>query len=420
MTERPLAIAELGKQEFETVIPSERFRLRFPGVLLTLEADRLRWERGGELVGLLTVRLDLNGVPEVQGIAEASTLNFSSLSARSQRATLLSKLTDTPHYPWQHILQVFCLRVFQSVDEGEPALELRDVSAEQAADTAETVLGLPILRYDPQMLVAKGGEGKSLLLLKILGDLAHRGYRVGMVDSEWNPFVHRDRLGQLFGDDLPSVSYLQIHRSLVTEVDRVRRFCYEHGLDFVGLDSVGMGAEGSLEYSEGANAYHRAVRSLGRLGKILISHTKHDAADNSHKRPYGSPYWMNGCRSVWFLKSAPLAPNKYELALENIKVNVKKAPTVALHVTFGDRITFEQIGTTDLVQLADSVPIRERIAQVLKRRGSMTLDDIAEELDEKRDTVKRILNRDMKKLVTKVVSTDGTVARFGLLERRAS
>jgi hypothetical protein len=419
MTER-LSLGEAGPRKFEVVIPSERFRLLMPGLSLTLEADHLRWERG-ELIGQLTVALDLAGVASVDGIAESSTMNFSSLSTRSNRAGLLAKLTRTPDYPWSDILQTFCLQALKAVADGDPAVDLRDVAPEAASDTAETVLGIPVLRYDPMMIVAKGGEGKSLLLLKILGDLERRGFRVGYIDSEWNPFVHADRLSKLYGaDSRPSIAYLRLNRSLPMEADRVRRFVYERGLDFIGLDSVGMGSDASLEYSDAPNQYLRAVRSLGRIGSILISHTKHDAADGSHKRPYGSPYWLNGCRSVWFLKSAPLSVTRYEVALEHIKYNTKKSDTVALSFEFGDHISITPIAADDLTELAGSVPIRDRIMSALKRRGSMTLDDLAEELNEKRDTVKRVINRDLRKSITKVESSDGKIVKFGLLERRTA
>lgn len=417
MTEGRLTLAETGPREFTAIIPGERFRLSAPGLQLTLEADRLRWERG-DLHGQLKVALDLQGVTSVNGLAEASSMNFSSLSHRGSRSTLLAKLTRTAEYPWSDLLQLFCLQVIHAIDEGEPAIDLRDVPDQDVFSTSETVLGLPILRYDPMMIVSKGGEGKSLLLLKILGDLEKRGYRVGYVDSEWNEFVHAERLRQLYGADRPSVSYLRLHRSLVLEADRVRRFKHERGLDFLGLDSVGMGSEGSLEYSEAPNQYLRAVRSLGRVGSILISHTKHDASDGSHKRPYGSPYWLNGCRAVWFLKSAESGPKRYEVVLEQVKVNSARSAPVALRFEFGDRITIEPMATGDLVELYGTVPIRERILASLKRRGSLTIDELAEDLDEKRDSIKRAINRDIKKCFTKVTSTDGKVIKFAALEKR--
>jgi hypothetical protein len=79
-----LTLAEAGPREFEVVIPAERFRLRMPGLSLSLEADRLQWSRG-DLMGQLTVTLDLDGVPSVDGIAESSNMRFSDLGTRNSR-----------------------------------------------------------------------------------------------------------------------------------------------------------------------------------------------------------------------------------------------------------------------------------------------------------------------------------------------
>jgi len=415
-----VSLAEAGARHFDEVIPGERYRLRVPGLMLDLEADHLRWERG-ELMGKLAVYLDLEGVASVSGLTESSTMNFSSLSVRSSRAALLAKLTRTPEYPWGDLLQLFSLHVMKAIGDGDPAIDLRDVESDASANTSETVLGLPVLRYDAMMICAKGGEGKSLLLLKLLGDLQRRGYSVGFVDSEWNEFVHRDRLGRLYGDDLPSVWYLRLNRSLVTEVDRVRKFRYERGLDFIGFDSVGMGTDAGMEYSDAPNQYLRAVRSLGRVGSILISHTKHEAENGSHKRPYGSPYWLNGCRAVWFLKSALTSEDRYEVVLEQIKVNVAKARPVALRFDFtGGRTTIEPMATSDLTELAGAISIRERIITALKRRGAMTLDELTDDLGEKRESIKKAVNREVMKLFTKVTSSDGKVTKYGLLERRSA
>jgi hypothetical protein len=45
---------------------------------------------------------------------------------------------------------------------------------------------------------------------------------------------------------------------------------------------------------------------------------------------------------------------------------------------------------------------------------------LAEELDANRDSIKKAINRDSKKVFTKVASADGKVVKFGVLDRRAS
>ncbi|HYN06940.1 MAG TPA: hypothetical protein VES67_06090 [Vicinamibacterales bacterium] len=419
---RRLTLKEAGERHFEVIIPAERYRLRVPGLLLTLEADQLHW-KSGELHGQLEVSLDLHGVATLDGTADSSSMNFSRLADRHSRASALGALSKTPEYPWGELLQLFSLHLLKAERDGDPGVDLRDVELDPSITTSEEVLGLPIARYDPIMLVAKGGDGKSLLALRILGDLNRRGFQVGFLDNEWNEIVHRDRLGKQFDSPLPSVHYLRLQRPFTIEAPRVRRFVHERGLDFVAVDSVGLGTDGPMEYSEAPLAFGRAIRSLGRIGSILLSHTKHDATDGTNKRPYGSPYWLNLCRDVWYLKSAESGPGRLEALLENIKVNAgARRQPVALRFEFGERIRIERVSTGDLDELSDSLPIRDRIVATMKRRGAISIDDLADDLDAKRDSVKKAIHRDLQKVFIRVETIGGETktVKYGLLERRTA
>jgi hypothetical protein len=316
-------------------------------------------------------------------------------------------------------VQEFALHILKAEREGDAAIDLRDVVIDQTRSDAEMVLGLPILRFDPMLIVAKAGDGKSLLLAKTLGDLNLRGYRVGLLDAEWNEYEHHKRLVRLYGSALPSVKYLRLQRPLSVEADRVRRFVFEEGLDFIALDSVGQAVDAPLETSEAANNFYRVLRGLGRRGLVLSSHVKHDSAtEGSSKRAYGSSYWMAGARAVWFLKSAPLGSDRLEMVLEQVKVNADAhRPPIGLHVRFGERIAIDTVAAVDLQELSSSLPLRERIASLLKRRGALTKDEIADELAATPEAVKKALQR-AEQMFVKVDTAGDRVLRFGLRDHQ--
>ena len=397
------------------------YQLEVPELGIVFNVDRLR-RRSDELIGELTVRCDLPGAQRVsdEGVTVAADVNLSSVRARQDRASLLAKRAQTgDSFDWYGALEYFCQRVIQAERTGQPAILLRDVP-KPSPDTAWTIHRLPILREQPMILFGDGGSGKSLLALSIAGELAARGVPTLYADWETSPGDHRDRLEQVFGAEMPPVHYVRCEWPLVHEADRLRRLVLAHQVQYVVLDSIAFGCDGPPEAAESASGYFRGLRRL-RVGALLIAHI--NKQENGDKRPFGSAFWHNGARATWFIKrsDADGDSGRMTLAVFNRKANT--GPLLSprgLRVSFGDaRIGIESTDLADSEQFAPSLPLYQRMKGAL-RQGPLTLAVLADELDAKPDTLKKIVDRSKSRpdpMFARVVGADGQT-RISLVERR--
>jgi hypothetical protein len=238
--------------------------------------------------------------------------------------------------------------------------------------------------------------------------------RVAIFDWELAGEDHRDRLERLFWEGMPRVSYARCERALVYECDRLRRIVREEAIEFALFDSIAFACDGPPESAEVASRYFRAVRQIGG-GSLHIAHV--NKSDNGDQKPFGSAFWHNGARSTWFVKLADGAADcdTLHLGLFNRKANLGRLrPPVGYRVHFDEhRTTFQRENVADTPDLAGQMTVRDRMKALL-RKGAMTPESIAAEIDAKADTITRTARRYTNVFV---IIPDGRVA---LLERQAS
>jgi hypothetical protein len=396
-------------KRFET-ITDDHYRLSIPDMGTVLDIDRLRRDRH-ELIGELTVRCTLPGARTVaDGIVSTADFNLSSARARTERANLLGQRAKIDFAP---VMEELCQRVLEADRTGQPAVDLRTLPA-PAAEGDLQVEGLHLLRRHPTILFGDGGAAKSYLSLYLAGRLAERGMRVGIFDWELAGEDHRDRLERLFSDGMPRVMYARCERPLVYEVDRLRRIVKEQDLEYLVYDSVAFACDGPPEAAEVAGRYFRAVRQIG-AGSLHIAHVS--KGENADQKPFGSAFWHNGARATWYAKLADgsAETGTLHLGLFNRKANLGKVrPPVGFRVHFDEhRTTFYREDVADTPDLAGQLTVRQRMTALL-RRGAMTPEAVADEIEAEVETVKRTARR-YKDLF--IVIPDG---RLGLLEKRAS
>jgi hypothetical protein len=162
-----------------------------------------------------------------------------------------------------------------------------------------------------------------------------------------------------------------------------------------------------------ASRYFRAVRQIGG-GSLHIAHVS--KGENGDQKPFGSAFWHNGARSTWYIKQdeASAGTDFLQVGLFNRKSNLGRLrPPLGFSISFGEEITtFRRTDVADRPGLASQLSVRQEMAHLL-RRGAMTPERIAEELDEKPETVKRTVRRHKNLFL---VLPDG---KYGLLERTA-
>lgn len=370
------------------VVHDGRYTLAFREIGIAFDIDRLRRDRH-ELIGELTVRSTLPGSRTVASdVLSCADFNLSSARARLDRARLLADRARLK-VDFTLLVEEFCHLVISAERTGGPAVQLRDVPRPDPEDVFD-VDGIRLLKRHPTVIFGDGGEAKSLTALYLAGRLAQRGVAVLFADWEFAGEDHRDRFERLFGADMPDLLYVRCDRPLVSEGDRLRRLVRDHGVEYAVFDSVAFACDGPPEAAEVASSYYRAVRQIG-VGSLHIAHTS--KAEGADQKPFGSTFWHNGARSTWYAKRAAASPDNRQITigLFNRKTNIGPLRSaVGYEITFGtDQTTFEPVHVADVQDLAERLPLWQRMAHLL-RGGSLPIAAIADELGEKVDRSRRL------------------------------
>tara|TARA_R100000306_G_C4303328_1_gene106293 strand:+ start:67 stop:480 length:414 start_codon:yes stop_codon:yes gene_type:complete len=109
--------------------------------------------------------------------------------------------------------------------------------------------------------------------------------------------------------------------------------------------------------------------------------------------PFGSTMWRNLPRANFQVK-ADRSDADVAISLRNTKQNNRRRlKPLGYKFHFDDAsVTVSMAQPLDYPDLAQDTPLKDRITEALSR-GQMSAEDIAQELDESRDTVRRTLNR---------------------------
>lgn len=381
---------------------------------------RLRRERFG-LVGELSVSTSnlLGTRASEDGILSAGDFNFSSPRERDDWSRRLARMARTGgKLDFSRPLEELCRRVIDAErDDHRPAVILRNVPP-RAAESTFDVLGLRFPKQHPACLFGPGDGMKSYLALKIANEQARAGVRVGYFDWELDAQDHRARQAKI-DPELPDIVYVKCDRPLVHDIDRLRRIRRNERLEYGWFDSAAYGTDGKPEDAVSAMAYFRGLRQLD-MGCSVIAHSRREDGDH---QPFGSVFWHNSFRAAWNIKRASTSPDGDTVHLGALlrKFNLGTHPaSVGLRVQFdGDRVHFDRVEAASIDEIAESLPLWQRMKSAIKAGGPMTLAALAEELGHDNvETLDRIARR-QKGVFVKVHGPD-RIQRIALVERRAS
>lgn len=372
----------------------------------------MRRERG-ELIGELTVRCNLPGAMQANGALSVGDLNFSSVQARSTRAKLLTQRARTgDEVDWHGLVEEFSQKCIQAEREGDPAQDIWSIPEAEKVDDF-SVDGIALPRKHPAILFGDGGSAKSYTALYIAGRLALQGVPVALFDWELSGDEHRERFQMMFGTQRPPLIYARCDSAITSEADRLARIVKDHKIVYAVFDSISFAVNGPPEAAETAGAYFRAVRRLD-IGSLHIAHI--NKGEDGDKKPFGSAFWYNGARSIWFVKAAEASPGRLELGFFHRKSNLGSLRhPVALTLKFeSDRTRFERASIADNPELAEKMSVRQKMYELLGH-GALTIAEIAERLDEKPDTVRKTVKRSTQFVV--ISGGTGEQDRVGLRAR---
>lgn len=387
----PLAISAIdAAPRFEAT--EGRYRLTVEGGAIVFDLDQIRRE-SHQLYGELLVRCSAPGADTTPGVVSVANINLSSTRSRSEHAKHLADRSGLRDVRWIDHVEELALRALAAERSGEPAVLLSSVPRPVAERELE-VHGLALPRRHPAGLFGDGGSTKSMLALFTAGELARRGMTVLFADWELDEGEQRERQERLCGRPLPPVLYARCTRPLVYEADRLRRIIRDQGVDYWIADSVAFACDGPPEAAEVASRYFQAVRHVGAVGSLHVAHVT-KALEGGDLKPFGSVFWHNGFRSTWNVKRSDTAPGEpVTVALHNRKENLGPQRTsLGFELTFtADRTLVRQVNPADVPDLAAGLPTRQRM-EIALRRGALTIEQLAEEIGARPDTVRRTAAR---------------------------
>lgn len=390
-----------------------------------VEARYLRAEHG-QLYGEVSVCIDWAGATRHKGTISSAYHNLSSLTARSalaKRCALRAK-TAPDAYDWQAAIESASIEIIEATRQGDDRPLVLD-DAPDVVDHDHDVYGLRVPADATSMLIAHGDSLKSLLTLLVLGTLAQRGQAVLYLDWEWSADRHRRRKHRLFGPArLDGLHYMRCHTPLVTEADRIRRYCDEQAITFLAVDSVGLACDGPLKDDDVAVRFHRALASIRPA--LCAAHVPKSTLNGDGKQdivtPFGSVFFSNLARMTWSIKKQPGATEDVVTvgcfpAKQNDGPRLK--PT-GLEFVFRETIAVRPVDLATVDGLAERLPMATRIAAAL-RTGPLTIAHLADELGAKPDTVEKALKRGQGTTFTRIEGTaPGSVFHWALLDRRSA
>jgi hypothetical protein len=405
-------------------LPGGGYLLDLTREAVRLEIRHLRRERQ-QLVGELNVRCDWAGARTSYGSLACTDINLSSLTTRRAIAKHCADRARTKpdDFDWQWPIDTLAQLTIEAERTGDEPIVLDD--APELVVREHNVHGITIAGDAPTLLVAHGDSTKSLIELLALGSLAKRGHPTLYCDWEWTAERHKARKVRLFGPErLDGLHYLRLTAPLTVEADRIRRFCDEHGIEQIGIDSVGLACDGKLIDDDVAIRFYRALSTLPPA--IVAAHVpKSNVADpKAETTAFGSVFFSNLARIGWAVRKQT-TDNPDEVIVgcfPSLKQNDgARLRPVGLRFTFSEaRIDVEPADLAAVDGLAERLPMTTRIAGVLKT-GAFTVAELAASLDAKPDTVEKTLRRgEGTKFVRVTDKAPGSVYRWGLMDRRAA
>lgn len=387
-----------------------------------VEARYLRREYGHQLHAEIDVQCEWPGALRHNSSLSCADLNLSNQNARSSLAKYCAERAKTHgEFDWKGVIDAACLEIIRADRQGADVIVLDD--APHVVDRDFDVCGLKVPADASSILIAHGDSLKSMTTLFVLGTLAQRGHRVLYCDWEWTAERHKRRKQRLFGDArIENLRYLSCKAPLTRDVDRLRRYCDEHRIEFLAIDSVALACDGKLTDDDVAIRFHRALGSLPPA--LCAAHVPKSSLGPEAKGdaigPFGSVFFSNLCRASWLVKKQPGATDDIvTVGLFRQKQNDgdRQAP-VGLEFTFGadTRIQVRNVDLATVEGLAEKMPLQARMRALL-RRGPLSYAEIATELEAKVDTVIKTSKRS--EAFTRVSGADG-IQRIALVERRTA
>lgn len=317
-------------------------------------------------------------------------INILSASAKNDFVRQLT-ISFGKQINWSLVFSNVCVQVSKALEESKVARSYSDFQ-----DKLEADLLSPFLRDEAvNVFFGMGGSGKTFLSLEMglsvafnlpfLGYMPSRTGNVLFIDYESN---HRDFFDRL--------SLLAANKNLLpADLDK-RMFRFDpEGLPFhdiknilrreiqsrhivmIIIDSAALAAGGEPESAAIATRLFNSINSL-KVCTLLIAHrTK---SEDSEKYPFGSVFFYNSARIVWYVKSdQEQGEDELHIGLIHRKSNNAKAsPPHAVEIRFEPGLV--SIQEESNARWSSELSIKSRILNSLDE-GAKTVKELSQDLD---------------------------------------
>jgi len=374
---------------------------------VAIRIDRVR-ENHEHVTGEVTVKSLMPGVPSH---LHQARLNLTSTVSRRTLAKVLEE--RNPEAIWEDIVEQTCVEVLQIYRQGEPVVEIHEVKPREGPRYRLAPL---LLEGHPNYCYGEGSAGKSYLaaffavlvssgahrcgLDPIPGNVLYLDYEMSGEEMQERILAIEEGLGEA---DCSRIQYRYCVQPFANEIETIQAIVAEQEIELVIIDSAGPALGGEKgDPKDPVIEYFRALRSL-RCSSLTLDHVTKDR--DSRKSPYGSVYKFNLARNLFELRSQQEpGEDSIQMGLYHRKANFGKLiPPMGLTATFTPPATiFTTCSVRDIPALAEGMGIKERMKTSLMEAGTLSVNQIAEELDKPADTIRKILNRYRGKVFTQV------------------
>lgn len=317
--------------------------------------------------------------------------NLKSVTGMGQLATRLEKRRPKNDYgiDWEQCVEDLASIFLDAYNRGVPEVKLSDVEIDESSKWRVDNL---IVQNHPNLLWADGGTGKSMFAL-FLGVLIQQGYtdtdhnlvvepgNVAYLDYETDEqeIAKRSRMIHKGLGMAPesSIIYQNMTTPLVDAEDKLQDLIFDHKIEMLIVDSMGMAVKGELEQQDSVTNFFAVLRRLGNIGvtTLVISHS------NRKGEIFGSAFTHHWSRFIWEAKKSGSSPSGMDFTLFNRKANnVGMQPSQTWGVDFTDDSVVYTRGDTFMTDLKGELSYAQLVFKIIESEGAKTAEQLKEQI----------------------------------------
>jgi hypothetical protein len=217
-------------------------------------------------------------------------------------------------------------------------IQAKKVSEIQADLEPEFLYEPYILKNSVNLIYGLGATGKSIMACYLAIQLSKMGYRVLYLDYENVDEIPITRtINKIDSTNIENIYVRACHASLQTEIEQLYREVKDKKIDLVIIDSVIKSIASDVFDPERVSQYFLLLSKIPTTW-LLISHVAKNAPERD---PFGSVFFFNLARNIWFAKRLP---DSGELIIQLVhrKSNFTKLyPPAVYYIREKDDKTFE-------------------------------------------------------------------------------